>query len=70
MAATTTTLPTAMPAVGPDARLFEPEGEGFAVVELVVEVVRVVWDEDVGEELMPVNVPRPVATGLSRTVDV
>jgi hypothetical protein len=69
-AAATATLPIAMPAVTPDVRPLETEDDDFAVVELVVEVEGVVWDVELGEEFMPVSVPRPVVTGLRRTVDV
>jgi hypothetical protein len=69
-AATTATLPIAMPAIAPEVRPLETEGEGFAVAELMVEVVWVVWDEELGEEFTPVSVPRAVVTGLRRTVDV
>lgn len=70
IAATAATQPIAMPAVAPDARPLELGEEGFAVVEVMVEVAGVVWDEEIGEELLPVNVPRAVVTGLRRTVDV
>ena len=62
-------LPIAMPAIAPLLRLFETEGEGVAVAELVLEVVVGTWDVEF-EEFMPVIVPRAVVTGLRRTVDV
>jgi hypothetical protein len=55
-------LPIAMPAIVPPPRPRETEGEGVAVVELVLEAA--------GDELVPVIVPRAVVTGLRRTVDV
>lgn len=70
MAAAATRLPIAMPAVAPEVRPLETEVEVSAVMELVVAVVGGIWDEEVGEEFIPVSVPRAVVTGLRRTVDV
>lgn len=63
-------LPIAMPAIAPLLRPCEMEGEGVAVVKLVLEAVEGTWDVEFGEEFMPVIVPRAVVTGLRRTVDV
>jgi hypothetical protein len=59
--------PIAMPAIAPLLRPCEMEGEGVAVVVLVLEAV---GDVEFEEEFMPVIVPRAVVTGLRRTVDV
>jgi hypothetical protein len=73
MAAAAITLPIATPAVAPEVRPLETGVDVSAVVELVVAVVREIWEEEeeeVGEAFTPVSVPRPVVTGLRRTVDV
>jgi len=75
MAATATTPPIAMPAIAPGLRPFETGGWGDAVGaivvgELFVEVVRVVWDVEFGEEVVTVNVPMAVVMGSRRTVVV
>jgi len=70
MATTTATLPIATPAMAPLLRPCETEGEGVAVVELVLEAVGGIWDVEFEGEFMPVIVPSAVVTGLRRTVDV
>jgi hypothetical protein len=71
MAAAAIKLPIATPAVAPEVRPLETEVDVSAVVELVVAVVGELWEEEeIGEAFTPVSVPRPVVTGLRRTVDV